>query len=85
MLFRSAEAIDRKELLKMYTTGAAAYVARADRMGSLEPGKFADLVVLDKDYMAIPIDQFHTMHPLLTMVGGKIVYQKEGTLWGPSK
>ena len=81
----AAEAIDRKELLKMYTTGAAAYVARADRMGSLEPGKFADLVVLDKDYMAIPIDQFHTMHPLLTMVGGKIVYQKEGTLWGPSK
>ena len=48
------------------------------KLGSLEAGKFADLVILDKDYMTIPIDQFHTMHPVLTMVGGKTVYRKEG-------
>jgi predicted amidohydrolase YtcJ len=69
------EAIDRKDLLRMYTNWAAEYVSRQDRLGSLEPGKFADLVVLDKDYMTIPIEQFHTIHALMTMVGGKVVYQ----------
>jgi predicted amidohydrolase YtcJ len=69
------EAIDRKDLLRMYTNWSAEYVSRQDRLGSLEPGKFADLVVLDKDYMTIPIEQFHTLHALMTMVGGKVVYQ----------
>ena len=79
------EAIDRVALLKMFTINGAHYVGRPDRMGSLEEGKFADLVVLDRDYMTIPIEDFSTLHPLLTMVGGKIVYQKEGTQWGPSR
>ena len=69
------EAIDRKDLLRMYTNWSAEYVSRQDRLGSLEPGKFADLAVLDKDYMTIPIEQFHTIHALMTMVGGKVVYQ----------
>jgi predicted amidohydrolase YtcJ len=69
------EAIDRKDLLRMYTNWSAEYVSRQDRLGSLEPGKFADLVVLDKDYMTLPIEQFHTIHALMTMVGGKVVYQ----------
>jgi len=38
-------------------------------------GKFADLAVLSKDYMTIPIDQVHTIESVLTMVGGKIVYE----------
>jgi predicted amidohydrolase YtcJ len=69
------EAIDRKDLLRMYTNWSAEYVKRQDRLGSLEPRKFADLVVLDKDYMTLPIDQFHTIHALMTMVGGKVVFQ----------
>ena len=71
------EAIDRKDLLRMYTTWSADYVSRQDRLGSLEPGKFADLAVLDKDYMTIPNEQFHTIHALMTMVGGKVVYQDQ--------
>jgi predicted amidohydrolase YtcJ len=68
------EAIDRRDLLRMYTIWAAEYVARPDRLGSLEPGKLADLVVLDKDYMTLPADQFDTIHALLTMVGGQVAY-----------
>ena len=37
-------------------------------------GKFADLAVLSKDYMTVPIDQIGAIESLLTMVGGKIVY-----------
>ena len=69
------EAIDRKDVLRMYTIWAAEYVAKPDRLGSLEPGKFADLVVLDKDYMTVPAGQFSDIHALLTMVGGKTVFQ----------
>jgi predicted amidohydrolase YtcJ len=77
-IWGAKEAIDRKDLLRMYTIWAADYVARPDRLGSLEPGKFADLVVLDRDYMTIPIEEFHTLHPVMTMVGGKVVFQKSG-------
>jgi predicted amidohydrolase YtcJ len=83
-VWNANEAIDRKDVLRMYTIWAADYVARTDRLGSLEPGKFADLVVLDQDYMTIPADQFHTLHPLLTVVGGKVVFHKEGDAWASS-
>jgi predicted amidohydrolase YtcJ len=63
----------------MYTIWAADYVGREDRLGSLEPGKFADLVVLDRDYMAIPDEEFSEINALLTMVSGKIVYEHEST------
>ena len=43
--------------------------ARIDRSG-----KLADLAVLSKDYMTVPVDQIGTIESLLTMVGGKIVY-----------
>jgi predicted amidohydrolase YtcJ len=72
------EAIDRKDLLRMYTIWSADYVSRQDRLGSLEPGKLADLVVLDKDYMTLPAEQFHTIHALMTMIGGKVVYRDQG-------
>ena len=69
------EAIDRKDLLRMYTNWTADYVSRQDRLGSLEPGKLADLVVLDKDYMTLPAEEFHTIHVLMTMIGGNVAYQ----------
>ena len=46
--------------------------------GSIEPGKFADLVVLDEDIMTTPEKSIESMKVLMTMVGGKIVYQRQG-------
>ena len=43
-------------------------------MGSLEPGKWADLVILDKDYLTIPVDDILKIRALMTMVGGKVVH-----------
>ena len=45
-----------------------------DNLGAIQPGKLADLVVLDRDYLTIPADQIKDIKPVLTMVGGRIVY-----------
>jgi len=42
---------------------------------TLEPGKYADLVVLDRDFLAIPVDDIRYIEPVMTMVGGEIVYE----------
>ena len=44
-------------------------------VGSLEPGKLADLVVLDRDYLTCPEDEIRQIKVLRTMVGGKTVYE----------
>ena len=68
------ERLTREEALRLFTQNGANYLLRGDKLGSLEVGKFADLVVLDKDYMAIPEDQLHTIEPQMTMVAGKVVW-----------
>jgi hypothetical protein len=42
--------------------------------GTLEPGKFADLVILSADYFSIPEDSIRDLESVMTMVGGKVVY-----------
>jgi len=64
----------RADALRMYTIGSAWFAHADDRRGSLEVGKLADLAVLTKDYMAVPVEQIGAIESLLTMVGGKIVY-----------
>jgi predicted amidohydrolase YtcJ len=64
----------REDALRFYTIGSAWFSHDEDKRGSLEVGKLADLAVLSKDYMTVPVDQVGTIESLLTMVGGKIVY-----------
>jgi predicted amidohydrolase YtcJ len=64
----------RQDALRAYTIGSAWFSFDENKRGSLEPGKFADLAVLTKDYMTVPADQIESIESLLTMVGGKIVY-----------
>lgn len=67
------ERIDRVHALKMWTRWAADYVRRPNELGSLETSKFADLLIIDRDYFTIPVDDILKIRPLMTMVGGRIV------------
>jgi hypothetical protein len=49
-------------------------VWRESDLGSIQPGKLADLVVIDRDYLTVPADQIKDIKPVMTMVGGKIVF-----------
>ena len=68
------ETPSRANALRAYTQGSAWFSHDDDKRGSLEVGKFADLAVLTKDYLTVPVDQIGGLESLLTMVGGRIVY-----------
>lgn len=68
------ERLTRAEALQVGTRNGAVYMMRGDRFGSLEIGKFADMVVLDKDFMTVPEDQIGEIEPQMTMVAGKVVW-----------
>jgi predicted amidohydrolase YtcJ len=62
-------------MLKSFTWNAA-YAAHAETdLGSLEVGKLADMVLLDKNVMTIDPSEILTTRPVLTVVGGEIVYE----------
>jgi hypothetical protein len=68
------EAITREQAVVAYTlTAAYAEFAEKDK-GSLEPGKYADLAVLSQDIFEVPPPELPKTMSVLTMVGGKIVY-----------
>jgi predicted amidohydrolase YtcJ len=72
------ERVTREEALRMLTINNAYITMEEDIKGSLEPGKLADLVVLSGDYLTVPEKQIRDLKPLVTFVGGKVVYQKPG-------
>ena len=69
------ERISLEDTIKAYTLGAAFAGRRAKTEGSLEPGKLADLIVLSQDLFKIEPSSIAKTEVLLTMVGGKVVYQ----------
>ena len=69
-----AEAMTRAEALHSFTLAAAYAAHQEDRLGSLEPGKWADFIVIDRDYFEIPASEIDDIRVLETWVGGKKVY-----------
>jgi len=64
------------DALKMYTINAAYHTFEENIMGSIEPGKYADMVVLGKDLLTVPIDTIKDIPVDMTIVGGRIVYRR---------
>ena len=64
----------RADAVRFYTIGSTWFSYDEKKRGSLEVGKLADLVVLSKDYLTVPVDQIGGIESLLTMLGGKIVF-----------
>ncbi|HWP56852.1 MAG TPA: amidohydrolase family protein [Candidatus Acidoferrales bacterium] len=76
-VYAGRERVDRVIALKTATSWAAEYVLRQNVLGTLERGKYADLLVLNADYFTVPEKEIKKIRPLMTMVGGKIVYQAQ--------
>jgi hypothetical protein len=74
VVINAGHQISRQQALHLYTRGNAWYLNREDDLGSLEPGKLADLLVLDKDYFTASDDEMRRIRPVLTIVGGRIVH-----------
>ncbi len=71
------EAMTAEQMLYAYTRNAAEAVRRADRIGSIEPGKAADLVLVDRDLLTVAPAEIADTKVLWTMFGGKKVFQAE--------
>ena len=69
------QSITREEALIAHTRNNAYILFQENNIGSLAPGKYADLLVLDRDYFTVAADQIKDIKPLMTMVGGRVVYQ----------
>ena len=73
----ASQLVTREEALRFYTQGSAWFTFDDDKRGTLQPGRLADLAVVDKDYLTVPAEELGSLTSLLTMVGGRIVYAAE--------
>jgi predicted amidohydrolase YtcJ len=74
--FGTKESIDIKTALRSHTIWAAHQLFLEDRIGSIEPGKDADLAVWDRDMYSVPSDQLKDLRCEMTFVQGRIVYRR---------
>jgi len=76
-VLNAGQAIPVLEAIRLYTINAAYASFEESIKGSIEPGKLADLVVLDRDILTIPADEIRETTIELTIVGGQIIYQRD--------
>jgi hypothetical protein len=67
--------IGREDALRSYTIWGAYLQHEEKRKGSIEPGKFADMVVIDRDYLTCPENEIRNIQPLMTVINGSITYR----------
>jgi predicted amidohydrolase YtcJ len=77
-VFLPEQRMSREECVKAYTTNAAAAAWRSADTGSLSVGKYADLIVLDRDIFTCNVYDIGDTNVLLTLLGGKEVHRAEG-------
>lgn len=68
------DVLTRFEALQLYTTGSAWFSGEEKLKGKITAGQYADMVILNKDYFTIPVNDIREIHSLLTIVNGKVVY-----------
>jgi predicted amidohydrolase YtcJ len=73
------QALTREEALHSFTLAAAWAAHQEDRLGSLEPGKWADFIVVDRDYFEVPASEIDDIVVLETWLAGSKVYDREAS------
>ncbi|NVO18282.1 MAG: amidohydrolase [Bacteroidetes bacterium] len=74
--FQPENALSRSDALKSITIWAAKAAFLENSRGSLEKGKLADLVILDKDLLQVPVSDIPKVKVIMTIINGEVVYQK---------
>jgi predicted amidohydrolase YtcJ len=72
---RPTQKLTREEALSAVTRGAAWLSFDENWKGAIRPGMLGDLVVLDRDYFAVPEEEIAGIRPVVTVVGGRVVYE----------
>ncbi len=70
--------LSRAQVLRAATMNSSYELHQDQATGSLEPGKLADLIVLDRNVLKIPAEEIAQVKVLQTVVGGRVVYEREG-------
>jgi predicted amidohydrolase YtcJ len=73
----AAQKITREEALRLYTANNGWFIREEDRLGTIEVGKLADLVVLNQDYFAVREQDITRTRSVLTLVAGRIVHDEK--------
>ncbi|KAF7555266.1 hypothetical protein G7Z17_g2311 [Cylindrodendrum hubeiense] len=81
-VFPTGSGISRKSALRSITINGARFLRADKKIGSLESGKLADIIVLDKNFFKVPKEELGRQKVLLTMVGGEVVYVANGQNFG---
>jgi hypothetical protein len=68
--------ISREQAIRLYTINNAWLTFEEKEKGSLETGKLADLIVLDRDILTCPLDEVRQIQVERTYLGGKLIYQR---------
>jgi predicted amidohydrolase YtcJ len=71
------EALSREQALRFYTINNSRLMFLEDQVGSLEAGKLADFIVVDRDLLHCPADEIQQTQCLRTYVNGKVVYERK--------
>ena len=66
--------VSREHALMAHTRNNAYLLFRENDLGSIQPGRLADIVVMDKDYLTVPAEQIKDIKSVMTIVGGRVVY-----------
>ena len=72
--FGMAESIDARTALRSYTAWSARQMFMEDKIGTLEPGKHADIAIWDRDIYTVPTGEIKEMKCLMTLINGEVVY-----------
>jgi len=75
LVWGAQHAVNRQEALRLLTIEAAFFIAEEKLLGSIEKGKYADVVVLNGDYMNVPENEIEKLEPVMTILGGNVVYE----------
>lgn len=68
--------VSREDALTAHTLGNAKLLFMEEHIGSLEVGKFADLLVINENFMTVDAEEIGTIKPIMTMTSGNIVYSE---------